>query len=217
MIRINLLPIKDTIRKETSKRQLILFGVLLLVQILVFYLLYSSQAGERDDLRQQNTDKNSQIELLKKQVADVEKLTKEKKLLEEQIGVLDSLEEGRSGPVKVLDEVQLILSQPKNDLQRLTYDKKGWNPKWDPDRLWFNSLRENSSEFRLSGGARSSDDVAEFLQRLSTSVYFEDVRLLSVDQREKENFVYAVFELRGRISYSLASKNPAAGAPAPPK
>lgn len=217
MIRINLLPIKDTIRKETSKRQLILFGVLLLVQLLVFYLVYSSRAGERDDLRQQNTDKNSQIELLKKQVADVEKLTKEKKLLEEQIGVLDNLEEGRSGPVKVLDEVQLILNQPKNDLQRLTYDKKGWNPKWDPSRLWFNGLRERNGDFQLSGGARSSDDVAEFLQRLSTSVYFEEVRLLSVDQREKDDFVYVVFELRGRISYSLASKTPANEAPEPAK
>jgi type IV pilus assembly protein PilN len=206
MIRINLLPIKDTLRKETSKRQLIVFAVVLVLQLLVLYLVYSAKDGDLEDLRNVNAEKDSQIEVLKKQVADVEKLTQERKLLEEQIGVLDQLESGRSGPVRVLDEIQVVLSQPANDLERLTYDKRNWNPKWDPSRLWFNALSDGGKGFALEGGARTSEDVAEFLQRLSTSVYFEDVRLLSVDQKDDKGFVYVLFEINGRINYSLAAK-----------
>ena len=55
----------------------------------------------------------------------------------------------------------------------------------------------------LRGGARTNDDVAEFLQRLSSSVHFDSVRLGSVEQQESGSFEYVVFEISGRISYSL--------------
>jgi Tfp pilus assembly protein PilN len=117
-----------------------------------------------------------------------------------------------------LDEIQLILSKPRNDLDRLTYDKRGWNAQWESERLWFNDMSENKGVFSLSGGARSSDDVAEFLQRLSTSLFFEDVRLLSVDQQEDKaaKFSFVRFEIKGKITYILLpATKPAAGA-APP-
>lgn len=205
MIRINLLPIKTTIQKETSKRQLILFAILILVQMGVFFFVYGQKAGKLDDLQEKNRTKAATIEQLKKQVADVEKLTKEKGLLEEQIGVLDLLEIGRAGPVRVMDEILLILSTPKNDLGKLTFDKRGWNAKWDPSRLWFNTLQEKGGLFKLSGGAHSTDDVAEFLQRLSTSVYFEDIRLIATEQTEEKKFKFVKFQLTGKISYSLGA------------
>ena len=216
MIRINLLPIKKQIEQETSKRQLIVFAVVMLIQLVIFYFVFSHKAEELDGITQDNSNKASAIEQLKKQVADVEKLTTEKGLLEEQIGVLDQLQIGRAGPVRVLDEIQLILSKPRNDLDRLTYDKRGWNAQWEPERLWFNDMSENKGVFSLTGGARSSDDVAEFLQRLSTSLFFEDVRLLSVDQQEDKTarFSFVRFEIKGRITYILLpATKPAAGAP----
>ncbi len=204
MIRINLLPIKDQEKKASSRRQLILFGLLVLVEVVVLYFVYSGKSGELDQVTTENNIKAASIEDLKKQVADVEKLTKEKGLLEEQIGVLDKLEAGRSGPVRVLDEVLKILSVPSNELDRLTFRKRGWNDKWEPDRLWFNTLAEEGGRFGLTGAARTADDVAEFLQRLSTSVYFDGVRLGAVEQTARGNFQYVTFEISGNISYSLA-------------
>jgi Tfp pilus assembly protein PilN len=190
----------------------------MLIQLVIFYFVFSHKAEELDTITQDNSNKASAIEQLKKQVADVEKLTTEKGLVEEQIGVLDQLQVGRAGPVRVLDEIQLILSKPRNDLDRLTYDKRGWNAQWESERLWFNDMSENKGVFSLSGGARSSDDVAEFLQRLSTSLFFEDVRLLSVDQQEDKaaKFSFVRFEIKGKITYILLpATKPAAGA-APP-
>ncbi len=205
MIRINLLPIKKQQEKESSKRQLVLFVLLLLIEMVVLFFLYSDKSGDLDEIVNENNVKAAAIEELKKQVADVEKLTQQKVLLEEQIGVLDQLELGRGGPVRVMDEVQLILSPPRNELEKLTQGKKGWNAKWDPSRLWFNGFVEDNNNFSLTGGARTNDDVAEFLQRLSTSVYFDDVRLGSVEQQESEKFEYVIFEISGRISYSAGA------------
>lgn len=211
MIRINLLPIKKQQEAESSKRQLVLFGFLILIEIVVLYFVYGNKNGELDQITQKNSVKAAAIEELKKQVADVEKLTKEKSLLEEQIGVLDQLEAGRSGPVRVMDEIQLVLAQPRNELEKLTYDKRGWNAKWDPSRLWINTFAEENGAFGLTGGARTTDDVAEFLQRLSTSVYFDDVRLGSAEAQDSQGFSYVVFEISGLITYSLVQEAPAVG------
>jgi Tfp pilus assembly protein PilN len=209
MIRINLLPIKEKERSEASKRQLILFVCLILVELVVLYFVYGNKSGELDKLTTENNIKSAAIEDLKKQVADVEKLTKEKSLLEEQIGVLDTLA-GRAGPVKVLDDVQLILSPPRDEYEKLRRSQDdGWNVKWDTDRLWFNSFQENKGNFGLSGGARSNDDVAEFLQRLSASNYFENVRLVSVSQQDGTDFDFVTFEVLGRINYDPGGKAPA--------
>ena len=152
MIRINLLPIKKQQEKESNKRQLVLFMLLLFAEVVILYFVYSSKDQDLVQITSENSVKAAAIEELKKQVADVEKLTKEKSLLEEQIGVLDQLESGRAGPVRVLDQIQLVLSQPRNELEKLTQGKKGWNPKWDPSRLWFNSLAEQGGIFGLEGG-----------------------------------------------------------------
>ncbi len=205
MIRINLLPIKKQQEKESGKRQLVVFAIILLAQVAIMYGFYSWKGGELTDVTSENTRKAAEIETLKKDVADIEKLTKEKGVLQEQLGVLDTLQQGRSGPVRVLDEVIRILSAPATEFEKVAFEKENWDPNWDPSRLWFNSLLEEGGAFRLEGGARTSDDVAEFLQRLASSVFFEAVRLESLEQTEKDGFKYVVFEITGRITYSLAA------------
>jgi Tfp pilus assembly protein PilN len=107
--------------------------------------------------------------------------------------------------------MQMMLSLPRNDLERLTQVKKGWNSQWDPGRLWFTSFQEQEGEFSLVGGGRTNDDVAEFLQRMSTSVYFDKVKLGPVEKQGGTQFEFVTFELSGIISYSLG----AAAEPAP--
>jgi type IV pilus assembly protein PilN len=205
MIRINLLPIKKQQEKESGRRMLVLFVLLLLGQSMVLWLMYNDKAGDLDTEAKKVSEANGEIENLKKDVADVEKHTKEKILLEEQIGVLDQLEQGRVGPVRILDELQLMLSLPRNELEKLTQAKKGWNSKWDPSRLWFSSFGERDGKFVLSGGGRTNDDVAEFLQRLSTSVFFDKVRLGPVAKTGSNDFEFVTFEITGSISYSLGA------------
>jgi len=205
MIRINLLPIRKEQQRESSRRQLILFAVVIALEVVALYPLYASKDGELSDINTEIVAKKAQVAKLKVEATAVGKLTLERDQLSAQLAVLDSLEAGRSGPVRILDNIQKILSSPRNDLERLEFEKRGWNPRWDPSRLWFNEFQEATGAFSLSGGARTADDVAEFLQRLSSSVYFSKVRLLHSQEASSTDFVYTKFEVQGEVSYTTAS------------
>lgn len=205
MIRINLLPIKKRRQKETSRRLLILFGILILAEIIVLYPIYASKSSELDDMKAENTRIQTSITELTVKAQRLDQLNSEKTQLVAQLNLLSQLEQGRSGPVRVLDEVQIVLSQPRNELDRLTFDKLDWSTKWDPGRLWFNEFEEKDGQFSLTGGARTNDDVAEFLQRLSSSVYFDNVRLLGSEQVDTPNFQFVSFEVTGNLTYSVTA------------
>lgn len=210
MIRINLLPTRQLYEEETGKKQLAVFAVLLLLVCVALYFPYMSQANVLKKAKSDNTNKKAEIERLKVQVKDVERLTKEKNQLEAQINVLEKLETGRSGPVRVLDDVQKVLSAPANPLQKLDFQRNGWADNWDPSQLWFNSFEESAGVFGLKGGARTSDDVAEFLQRLSSSKYFNSVRLITAEQSKikKPDFEFVSFEITGKLTYSGKAPEP---------
>lgn len=203
MIRINLLPIKKRRQKETSRRLLILFAVLIIAEIILLYPIYASKSSNLDDIKTENARVQSSITELTTKAQNLDRLTTEKTQLQAQLGVLSQLEQGRSGPVRVLDEVQIVLSQPRNELDRLTFDKLDWSTKWDPARLWFNDFEEKDGLFRLIGGARSNDDVAEFLQRLSSSVYFDNVRLIASEQVDGTAVQFVSFDVTGNLTYSV--------------
>ncbi len=210
MIRINLLPIKKQQQKETSRRLLILFAVAIIAEILILLPFYLSKSEDVDRAKAENARIQQSINDLSTKVQATETLNSEKTLLLQRLGVFNQLESGRSGPVRILDEVQNVLSQPQNELDQLTFDKRDWSTRWDPGRLWFNEFEEKDGNFRLIGGARTNDDVAEFLQRLSTSVYFENVRLISSEQTEEKDFQYVKFEVVGNLTYNVMA-TPGAG------
>lgn len=210
MIRINLLPIKKQQQKETSRRLLILFAVAIIAEIIILLPFYLSKAEDVDRAKADNSRIQQSINDLGTKVQATEALNTEKATLLLRLGVFKQLESGRSGPVRVLDEVQNVLSQPQNELDQLTFDKRNWSTRWDPSRLWFNEFEEKDGNFRLVGGARTNDDVAEFLERLSTSVYFENVRLLSSEQVDEKDFQYVNFEVTGNLTYNVMA-TPGAG------
>ena len=91
--------------------------------------------------------------------------------------MLDGLLEGQAGPVKMLDELSVMLTPVSDPLQKLAQEKRRWTPDWDPKRLWIMSFVESSRKLKIQGYARTNDDLAEFLHRLNTSKHFVEVRL----------------------------------------
>ena len=102
MIRINLLPTKKHQETEDSKRQLLLFGVLLVVVCVVLYFPLQWKQAELAEVKGKNTQTQNEITKLKETLSDVEKSTKERDSMKEQLNVLMSLERDRSGPVRYL-------------------------------------------------------------------------------------------------------------------
>ncbi len=216
MIRVNLLPIKQARRRSAGRTQLIVFVALILAEIAVLALLYVIETSEADKLKSEVATLTQQVEKDKADVKNAEELQAKEKQLTQQLSVLTELEAKRTGPVRVLDELQAILSPPRNEEDRFAQLQNNWNVDWDSRRLWIESLEENSGSFEMTGLAVNADDVAEFLQRLSTAKHFTDVELNVVEAKQQkganDTTRTVTFSVNGKITYNPgAAPEPAQG------
>jgi type IV pilus assembly protein PilN len=202
MIRVNLLPIKQARRRSAGRTQLGVFAALLLAEALVLGFLYYADATELEKLQQRVVQSQAEIAKAKAEVKDAQELRKEADRLTQQLNVLAELEKRRSGPVKVLDELQIMLSPPRNEEARFAQLQRNWNVEWDTRRLWIESFGETDGKFKMEGAAVNADDVAEFLQRLSTADHFDGVTLDFVKTRGvKDGSQVVDFKVMGNVHY----------------
>jgi type IV pilus assembly protein PilN len=177
MIRINLLPAQKGARSSGGRAFLGLALLCVFLEGGALFFLQSQADDELNSITQQNAKTQASIAALKKKTAEVAQLESEKALLQQQKGVLDTLIEGQSGPVNMLFELSEML-RPEDDPQRkLEQQNRGWNPDWDPKRLWIDGFIEKNRVVSLGGHARSNEDVAELLHRLGSSRHFVEVGL----------------------------------------
>lgn len=201
MIRVNLLPIRKARRRSQGRMQLILFGgvIAILVAILaVVHLYYHDQLSQ---WQEEVEEAEATISELEEETAGIEDLEREAQELSAQLEALNELEARRVGPVQMLDELQAMLSPPRDEEDRVAQLRRDWNVEWDTRRLWISDFQEGDGSFRLNGYAGNADDVAEFLQRMTTAVYFDNVELDYID-REGGDVGLVSFHLRGELSYT---------------
>jgi type IV pilus assembly protein PilN len=185
MIRINLLRSKRSRRVDASHRQLLFMaaGVLgALVSIVVVHVQASSTLSE---LQNHNRRLQSDIDRLKSELGDYDKVKAQREELLKQRKSIAALELGRTGPVYLLRELSEILTPGKGPtFDRVAYEEAlrrdpnvGFNASWDTRRAWLESYEELDKKVRIKGIAKSHDDAAEFMKRLNSSVFFSGVRI----------------------------------------
>ncbi|MFU8803100.1 MAG: PilN domain-containing protein [Bradymonadaceae bacterium] len=205
MIRVNLLPIKQARRRSAGRSQLIIFAVLIFLQLATMSVLYMTRADDLGRLEATARQYRSEVDAAKKEVADVQNIESDARRLSEQLAVLTNLEKSRIGPVKMLDELQAMLSRPRNEEDRFAQLQKDWNVEWDTRRLWIQDFSEKERKFDLKGFAGNADDVAEFLQRLTTAEHFGNVQLDVVEttgaRGAREGSRMVSFRITGDVSY----------------
>src|SRR5476651_1980111 len=109
MILINLLPVRAA-KKTERGRQLIVMAVLAMVLAgLGNWLWYSKVTGELDQVNQSIRRTRDQITELDKIIGQLNSVKQAMKSLKEKLDVLDTLKKGRSGPVKVMDELAMVV------------------------------------------------------------------------------------------------------------
>ncbi len=201
MIRVNLLPVRKARRRSQGRMQLILFGgviAILMAILAVIHLYYNDQLTQWQD---RVAESQAVIDSLEEETAGIEGLEREAEMLAAQLGVLNDLEARRVGPVQMMDELQAMLSPPRDEEDRVAQLRRDWNVEWDTRRLWIEDFSETGDGFSLNGYAGNADDVAEFLQRMTTAVYFNDVELDYIDRQGGAHDLVS-FRLYGDLSYT---------------
>ncbi len=178
MIRINLLPVKEE-KLVTAAKGFLLVVVAILISLIVLLVINSSILSKKEeDAKLKIAEISNEIEILKKNIGEIEKLKEKKKRLQEQIGMIDKLQKENVGPVRVLDE--LSLKMPSN-------------------KIWLESLVFSGSTINLEGKTLENKEVADMMKQIERSMFFSLVELRKI---QKENVVNGVPILK----YTLQSK-----------
>lgn len=217
MIRVNLLPIKQARKRSAGRTQLIVFALLLLIEIVVLGFLYGTKADELKTSQDRVAEHTREVNKAQSDVSDHARLEADAEVLAKQLAVLDELEQNRTGPVRVFDELQGMLSAPRNEEDRFAQMQRKWLVEWDTRRLWLEKFTDKDKKVELEGFAGNADDVAEFLQRLTTAKHFNDVQLDYVQAvsskagASKDSTRIVQFRITANITYQPVIAEPSEG------
>jgi len=211
MIKINLLPVKAAKRREQGQKQL-LAGVIILSATLVGIIVFhGTQVAHINELRDHNTQLTKDIAKLKAEIGDYDVIKAQRDELIRQRDAIKRLQANRSGPTYMMRELSDILTPGKGPtFNKEQYEEAikrdpnaGFNPNWDTRRAWLISYSEQNHAVKIHGGAKSDEDVAEFLKRLKVSAFFSDVywQQTKPEVDTKLNVSYVTFDVTCRVNY----------------
>jgi type IV pilus assembly protein PilN len=208
VIRINLLPTRRAKRQEAGQRQFLVMGLAILGTIGLVVFFHLQATTELEKAQHDNTILQADVAKLKAELGDYDKVRAQREELLRQRKTIQSLESGRTGPVYLLRELSEILSPGKGPtFDRVTYEealRKDPNAgfgNWETKRAWLESYTEDRLMVRIRGSAKSNEDVAEFLKRLNSSVFFKDVNLDATAQAARGAVKYVNFGLTTTVIY----------------
>lgn len=149
MIRINLLPVRQTQKRELGRQFLVLAAIVLVGTIGANWAWWSNRVGVADRLQAENSGVQQRIAALEKEIGEVNQIKKKRAEIQAKLDALNTLRASRQGPVRLLDA--LALATPK--------------------KVWLGEFSEASNSARISGSALTLDDVSELMRGLSNVVW----------------------------------------------
>jgi len=168
MIKINLFPfraarIKENIRRQVTVSSLSVVFLILLLGVFPYNpYSYLSLDKKLKSLREEKDVKGKKLDSFKDITVKIKKLDKTKAEIEVKLKTIEDLEKGKTGPVKLLDDI--AMSVPR-------------------DKLWLTSLKEEKGILTLEGTAMDNETVADFMDRLKGTDSVTSVELVRTRQK----------------------------------
>ncbi len=194
MIRINLLPYKESTLVQWGQRQVLLFVVALLVSGVVCVIwaqrLPDPQKKKKALIAERAKYETKTREVSQKTTCKQSRYKKRIRKAKSKYKAIDRLIFSRRSPKLVLRELSRILSEawgPTLKTSLAGKDKRTlFNANWDPTSVWITKFEEKGNQLKLEGGAKAMDDIAEFWRRLQVSAYFRKVDLEKFKKVKKD-------------------------------
>ncbi len=182
MIHINLLPSRASQKKDKMRGQLLALLLALIFTAGACGVVYSSLQNQVDDMKAEIARKEQRLQSLKKTLGEVAEFKKKKDELVGKLNVLDQLKQAKGGPVHLLDQLSLSLSE----------------------KLWLTSFKEAGGAITLSGLAFNEEMVAQFLKNLEASPNYKNVELQVIEQANQSGVRVNKFNVVAKVEASAA-------------
>jgi type IV pilus assembly protein PilN len=179
LVKINLLGVR---KKKGAKVALwlSLYVSTLALAALCFMLSLNAINIDLKDKVQQAQFLEKQLNKLKVVTKEVRELSDKKKNLSEKIAVMAALRKKKSGPVRVMDDLNFSV----------------------PERAWLVEVKELEGSFlKFSGYALDFETISLFLKNLESSDYFSDVDLIDSKKATVKGVNITEFVIQGKVNY----------------
>ena len=180
MIRINLLPVRVSKKKEAGKQQLVLFALAAVFVLVCNFWWAKSRADDLAAKQAKLARTRTEIAQLEKIIGEVKNIKTEQAALKDKLAVLDKLKAGRQGPVRMLDELATLM----------------------PKRVWLKKMDEKGGGVTFEGSAGTIDDVSAFLTGLKRARYFSAPELKKTSAKHEGKFKIVDFTITGTVNYT---------------
>ena len=183
MLEINLLPIREAKRKADQRQLAVLLAVTLAGSLALSVLHFMKVRSDLSTAQSSLSRTQAEIDRLKPQLEQVEAFKKKKAAIEHKLAVIEELDESRSGPVRVFDEIATHI----------------------PDRLWLTQFEHAENGIGIEGLSLDNELVAAFMTSLSASPFFQHVELESTEATDVGGFRLNEFRIRAQASMAAPS------------
>ena len=167
MIRINLLPFRAARKKENVKRQITVYAVTVFVVLGAMAWTYYSVSSRLSALKEEEQQIQADLKRFEKDILEINEYEAKIAELRAKLDVIKELEEKKTGPVHLLDEIAMAVPS---------------------QQLWLKSYEEKSGVLTLQGTAMDNETVARFMTNLEKSDYIKSVDLQSSRMRTMERY-----------------------------
>lgn len=188
MIRINLIKIerKAPIPEEVEKEKkpvptTLIIGLFIVAAAALFFQQRSAISKQRTllDAAQQEKAKLKDVEVKLEQVKN------NKDLIVKKIDLISQLKSHQGVPVTIMDELSKNI------------------PYW----VWLTEVSYDKQRLQIKGRAMSNDMIADYIYNLETSLYFNNVNLISSTQRSLRGNQFLDFSLTARYVFQEIPKS----------
>ena len=169
MIRINLLPFRDVRKRETVRRQVSFFLLLLGIVAGGLLLLHLFMGNRVNSLQTQIAEIDAEIKRYQEIGNRVDENKKRIEVINKKKSVINTLIKDRYKPVRLLGAMsELIIA----------------------DQMWLTSLSTQGTGVRVKGVAMDERTVADFMTNLENSGFFPMVNLNTVKRKTFDETIH---------------------------
>ena len=182
MIRINLLPHREEKRKARRQQFYALLGMVSVLAALIVFLVHSVIAGIISDQEARNELIKKEIAILDKQLDTIKRLKEQTQALLVRKQIIESLQRDRAEAVRLLTEMTRQM----------------------PEGVYIRSLKQDGVKIALSGYAQSNARVSTLMRNIEASPWLEkpqlvEIKAVIVDKRRLNEFSMNAFLKREPI------------------
>ncbi len=158
MIKINLLPYREQAKKDNLARQIALVAGLFIFFILILAGVTIYLSSQVADLETKLVDSKQTLKGLDAKLGNLEKFKLKKAEMELKLGVIGTLEENRLVPVKMLDDLSVLVPQKS---------------------IWLTKIAQNNESLTIEGIGRDNIAAADFMKTIENFPAIKSVDLVS--------------------------------------